>query len=1214
MYGYFVRSAKRFFKQVVTRKQRRIQTKLQFESIEPRVLMAVDVLDNAPNVDFEVTNSWNSGHQVELVLVNDEASSYSGWRLEFDYDGTINNLWNAQVENLGGGRYRITPPSWDTTLDQGESLAIGFIATGPGSTPTNLSFAFDGGIATPDDGSGDDGGGTTDPPPVTAAPNKPSVNALIDYQAGGISVTVNLYAGVPAESWKLYQNGVLVYQADFPQSNGTPQSDSLFLKDNTYGLFQYQVEVVNAAGSTASDEVSILVGGASPISIEGADDDGQALQITIDQGTSEFNLAVVDGLSTNFSVVTNNSRVASAEIVGDGMLRITGLAAGRASLKLSDSVSGEVRYVGIRVRTADGELPGLPDYVSIGSVSEDIAGDLAFWQDYDSGDPLTNKFVDSRYIYLPGGPFNGWRNWGDRVGSYIRESLKLGMIPQFVYYNIPDSGESFEIDTQHINSAAYMGAYFQDLKFALDAIREAAGDELVQMILEPDFLGYLMQNAGLPASELSAATSAIYSSGVLNSGVDPQFDNTVAGLVSAINYTISKYAPNVEFGWQFNLWASPGIENPIPSNGIVHLTDTMGLEAGQAAIVREAELIAEYYVDAGVLSYGADFISLDKYGLDAGAEAGAATDPAASTWFWNSDHWHNYLLIVKTLTAVTEKEMVLWQLPVGHINNSSAENPYDEGNGFDTLTNTYQHYEDSAASYFFGDAFTASGDRLEYFSTNNYEDADLTVSGNTITWGSHIEEAMEAGVRQILFGAGVSASTDSIGAEPTDDYWWITKVQEYYQNPVLLDDSVVDPPTGEAPTVRISGASVTEGDSGFVLAAFRISLSAAADQTVAVDYSTSNGTAAAGEDYEAASGRITFAPGEISKTISIRVLGDLLVESDEEFYITLSSPSGALLEEELSLAAGVILNDDSSTSVELTISTAFETAATIPIDESNSGATLQTFTQPAHGEVVDNQDGTLTYLPDAGFEGEDSFVFVTVGESGETATTVHVAVEPVAVVVPEITIADVTVTEGDDGSAQALFYVSLDRPSIEVVSVKYYTQDGTAVVGQDYLAVSGELVFQPGEVTKTIVVPIVGDVAAEPSQDFQVVLEQPVGGTLATARGIGMILDDDAQTPEADINFAVVNDWNSGFQGELEVRNESSTAWTEWTLQFTFAGEITDIWNAVIVSHVGDTYVVKGAPWNSGVRAGGKTSFGFIANPGGDDEPLSKFVVNGELL
>ena len=235
------------------------------------------------------------------------------------------------------------------------------------------------------------------------------------------------------------------------------------------------------------------------------------------------------------------------------------------------------------------------------------------------------------------------------------------------------------------------------------------------------------------------------------------------GLIQAINYTISRYAPNVEFGWQFNLWASPGIETPIPITGIVHLTDTLGVEAGRTAIAREAELIAQYYMEAGILSYGADFISLDKYGLDAGAQNGAASNPEASTWFWNSDHWHNYLLIVQTLTETTNREMVLWQLPVGHINNSLADNPYDESGTFDPLTNTTRQYEDSVPTFFLGDTFTATGDRLDYFSTNDFGDNKLTVSGNTITWGSHIEEARAAGVRQILFGAGVGISTDSIG-------------------------------------------------------------------------------------------------------------------------------------------------------------------------------------------------------------------------------------------------------------------------------------------------------------------------------------------------------------------------------------------------------------------------------------------------------------------
>lgn len=919
----------RFFRQILSRffarnrKRSFRRDDLRMEPLESRQLLATYVLPDAPNVEFEITNDWNSGHQASMPLNNDETTSYSNWNLEFDYEGTINNLWNAEVENLDGGRYRITPPSWNPTLDAGERLVIGFVAAGPASQPTNFSFSADGTTSPPDGGGGDNGGGDngggggeTDPP-VTSAPNQPIINGLIDYQAGGITVAVNLYAGTPAESWKLYQNGVVIHEATFSQTSATPQSDSVFLPDNTYGVFHYQVEVTNAAGSTLSNEVSLVVGGASPITIDGADIDGQALQITIDQGTFEYDLSLTNDEATSFTVVTNNSNVADAEIVGDGTLRVRGLTAGRASLKLTDQVSGEVRYVGIRVRTESGELPGLPDYVSIGSVSEDTPGDLAFWRDYDAGDPLTNKFVDSRYIYLPGGPFNGWRNWGDRIGSYVRESLKLGMIPQFVYYNIPDSAESFEIATRNINSVSYMEAYFQDLQFALETIHAEAGDELVQMILEPDFLGYIMQNAGASTDQLSAVTSAIYSSGVLTQGVDPQFDNTIAGLVRSINYTVGKYAPNVEFGWQFNLWASPGIENPVPANGIVHLTDTMGIEAGRAAIAREAELIAEYYMEAGVLSYGADFISLDKYGLDAAAESGAAANPAGSTWFWNSDHWHNYLLFVETLTTTTQREMVLWQIPVGHINNTLADNPYDAEGNFDPLSNTPQRYEDSAATFFLGDSFTVDGARLDYFSRNEFGDPELTVSGNTVTWGSHIDEARAVGVRQILFGAGVPASTDSIGSEPTDDYWWITKVQQYYQNPTPVDVDPGDPVV--KPTISLSGATVNEGDTGFTLATFTITLSKAASEPVTVQYQTAAGTAQSGIDFQPISGTVTFAPGETSQTVNVNVLGDMVVEANESFELLLSNPIGGLLTANTK-ALGTIINDDTAPPVTPAIS------------------------------------------------------------------------------------------------------------------------------------------------------------------------------------------------------------------------------------------------------------------------------------------------------
>ena len=83
-----------------------------------------------------------------------------------------------------------------------------------------------------------------------------------------------------------------------------------------------------------------------------------------------------------------------------------------------------------------------------------------------------------------------------------------------------------------------------------------------------------------------------------------------------------------------------------------------------------------------------------------------------------------------------------------------------------------------------------------------------------------------------------------------------------------------------------------ENTSG-VLANFVVTLAQPSNQTVTVQYATSNGTATGGDDYVATTGTLTFAPGETSKTISVVVLGDTVAEGAESFLVTLSSPTGA---------------------------------------------------------------------------------------------------------------------------------------------------------------------------------------------------------------------------------------------------------------------------------------------------------------------------------
>jgi CSLREA domain-containing protein len=110
------------------------------------------------------------------------------------------------------------------------------------------------------------------------------------------------------------------------------------------------------------------------------------------------------------------------------------------------------------------------------------------------------------------------------------------------------------------------------------------------------------------------------------------------------------------------------------------------------------------------------------------------------------------------------------------------------------------------------------------------------------------------------------------------------------------------------PSISIGDFTVSEGDTGAAEARFTVNLSAPTFQTVTVKYGTDNGTAAAGSDYQAASGFLTFNPGESSKTVNVAVSGDTAVEQDETFFVNLSDPQNATLGD--GQGAGNILNDD----------------------------------------------------------------------------------------------------------------------------------------------------------------------------------------------------------------------------------------------------------------------------------------------------------------
>ena len=99
--------------------------------------------------------------------------------------------------------------------------------------------------------------------------------------------------------------------------------------------------------------------------------------------------------------------------------------------------------------------------------------------------------------------------------------------------------------------------------------------------------------------------------------------------------------------------------------------------------------------------------------------------------------------------------------------------------------------------------------------------------------------------------------------------------------------------------------------------------------------------------------------------------------------------------------------------------------------------------------------------------------------------------------------------------------------------------------------------------------------------------------------------------PSASITFADADDWGTGFTGNITITNTGSTAIIGWTLSFDFAVSITSIWNASIVSHNGNQYVIEDAGYDALILPGQSVTIGFNASPGKPKSGPTNYLLNG---
>ena len=318
-----------------------------------------------------------------------------------------------------------------------------------------------------------------------------------------------------------------------------------------------------------------------------------------------------------------------------------------------------------------------------------------------------------------------------------------------------------------------------------------------------------------------------------------------------------------------------------------------------------------------------------------------------------------------------------------------------------------------------------------------------------------------------------------------------------------------------------------------------------------VGYSTSDGSATvAGSDYSAASGTLSFAAGQTTKTFDVAVNNDALAEANETVNLTLTSGATTVDSSLLS----IVDNDNSKASVQLSspIYSAGEADGTAAVTVTLSHAVDPNVTvdyATANGTAAAGSDytdthGTLTFSGNVAGGGPGS---------GQTSKTIHVPIsqDPDAEDPETLTLtlsnalpgassilgAPVTgtVTISDDDPTGLIDFRSLDYDVDEsdgqatvtverlggvggAVSVDYQTSDGSASAGSDYSATTGTLHWAAGDgADKTFTIPVDWDGRAEGAESIGLALTNPGGGAELgpTTAAVASIGDDGASGPLA---------------------------------------------------------------------------------------------------
>ncbi len=445
-------------------------------------------------------------------------------------------------------------------------------------------------------------------------------------------------------------------------------------------------------------------------------------------------------------------------------------------------------------------------------------------------------------------------------------------------------------------------------------------------------------------------------------------------------------------------------------------------------------------------------------------------------------------------------------------------------------------------------------------SGNTAVQADFTSTTGTVTFAAG---ATGAGLTQTF----TVATTDDARAEGAETFTvTLTEPSSNFPPSISISDSTGVGTINASDPATLSVIDATGGEGGNVT--FTVSLSGSPDAAVTVDFATSieSGDTAVQADFTSTSGTLTFAAGAtgagLSKTFTVALTDDELVEGAETFTVTLTEPS-------TNFPPGISLSDATATG---TIGARGSASLSVTDTSASEGGNL-TFTvtlsaRPGNEVTVDyatsiasgntaaqtdftSTTGTVTIEAGAGGAGlSQTFTVAAVDDNlaeGPETFTVTLT-EPSSSFPPGISLskntgtgtinasdpATLSVTDASGGEGGDMtFAVTLSGSPGAAVTVDYATssEDGDAATTSDYETTSGSLTFETGatgaDLTQAITVAIAFDELVEGDETFTVALSAPAGGLppgisigegtskgTITASGLAALSVSDASTGE----------------------------------------------------------------------------------------------------